>query len=105
MVGEPSMNVILTISGMASIYSAYRLMREVKGSSDPVVVFGFPYLDTLKMMQRIELNPAGCHFLGYGDSNDLDKLEIILHQRKIAALITELPSNPLLKCNNVDLST
>ena len=102
MVSEPKDNVILTISGMAAIYSAFRLMRFVKGDEHPVVVFGFPYLDTLKMTQRVELNPAGSHFFGYGNDEDMSKLESLLESGvKIAGLFTEFPSNPLLRCHDM----
>ena len=102
MVSEPKENIILTVSGMSAIYSAYRLMRFVKGYEYPVVVFGFPYLDTLKLTQRSELNPAGCHFFGYGSNEDMNKLEAMLDNGlKIAGLFTEFPSNPLLRCHDM----
>ena len=84
-----------------------------------VVVFGFSYVDTLKMMTRAELNPGGAEFLGLGGPGDLQRLEEMLEQRnrcspsaaaaggggdgagergRIAAIFTEFPSNPLLKC-------
>ena len=73
-------------------------------------------------MQRPELNPAGVHFLGHGDDNDLLLLEAILVRqaqspqssavdstgasacagagtgsKRIVAVFTEFPSNPFLK--------
>ena len=77
------------------------LKRYLKGYQDPVVVFGFPYLDTLKMMQREEINPAGVHFFGFGDGNDIKALEALLEESKISAIFTEFPSNPLLKCHDL----
>ena len=66
------------------------------------------------MMRRSELNPGGCEFLGMGDSADLAALEALLQQgmpnssgesgelhatnTKVAAIFTEFPSNPLMKC-------
>lgn len=100
-VGEPVSSIYLTVSGMAAIYSAYRSVRILKGNSSPVAVFGFPYLDTLKIMQRAEINPAGVYFFGFGDENDLKKLETLCAETSIAALFTELPSNPLLRCHDM----
>jgi len=95
--------VTLTLSGMASIYSALRLVLALD-SDVSIVVFGFPYLDTLKMMKRGELNPGGVHFFGHGDANDLSLLrELLEHPRgsRVGAVFTEFPSNPLLKCHDL----
>ena len=73
-----------------------------------------------QLMQLEELNPQGCTFLGMGGSADLDLLEERLRAYSIAhsecgesveregrdkgptggvaAVFTEFPSNPLLKC-------
>ena len=40
--------VSITVSGMASIFTALRLVQQSRGVG-VVVVFGFPYLDTLKV--------------------------------------------------------
>ena len=62
-------------------------------------------------MQRKEWNQGKTHFFGHGGAADLDALEALLQQgvqkeqgvdsiavNKIAAVFTEFPSNPLLKC-------
>ena len=56
-------------------------------------------------MQRKEFNPGGLYFFGHGDCSDLTLLESVLkeqHQkhRKVIAVFTECPSNPLLSCPN-----
>ena len=54
-------------------------------------------------MQRKELNPAWCHFLGYGNGGDLANLESMLDSGvRIAGLFTEFPSNPLLRCHDME---
>lgn len=63
-VNEDTSSVLLTVSGMSSIYIALQLSQQLKmdqhcsidKSCIDIVVFGFPYLDTLKMMRRKELN-------------------------------------------------
>ena len=64
------------------------------------------------MMRREELNPGGCEFLGMGGEADLHRLEgLLLDGRgedlgehgvngvnRVAAIFTEFPSNPLMKC-------
>lgn len=84
-------------------------------------MFGFPYVDTLKMMTRTELNPGGAEFLGLGELRDLQHLQTMLelhngpaahshsHSQaaggRIAAIFTEFPSNPLLKCPDLRRSS
>lgn len=138
--------ITLTLCGMASISTALRLVQahfqqilQQSAEVGEMVVFGFPYLDTLKLVQRKELSPGGYHFFGHGNESDLDKLEALLiqqqqlqqqehHQidlsenhnghnmnkstlttanattntyKKIWAVFTEFPSNPLLRCPNL----
>ena len=111
---QPPSNVFLTPSGMQSVHAGLRLARRwrrqnfrhnppssQKGSS---IVYGFPYLDTLKMCGRRELSD-GVEFFGFGDERDLQNLKFMLNSRAkssgsndagVTALITEFPSNPLL---------
>ena len=56
-------------------------------------------------MRRRELNPGDVHFYGKGDENDISLLEKTLqnqsdggHHKKVIAVFTEFPSNPLLFC-------
>ncbi len=102
-------NCTLTVSGMACIFIALRIalsFHEHKGLPKNIqpstVVFGFPYLDTLKMNKRPELVKGGCTFLSSGEEDDLDRLEALLDAQamtssRVCALFTEVPSNPLLK--------
>lgn len=53
-----------------------------------VVVFGFTYLDTLKICLRKEWNAHGVHFLGKGDARDMKALEEILRGEQIMGLFT-----------------
>lgn len=62
-----------------------------------MVVFGFPYLDTLKLCQRTEIVPAGHIFYGYAKEEDYDSLRALCVAGEVAAVLTELPSNPLLQ--------
>lgn len=142
-VQEDYQAVTVTVSGMAAIFSSLRLTQSYFQSASSlnlphqeIVVFGFPYLDTLKVrvgnvyisyfftpvlaltlplccstgcciddqiMQRPEFNPGGVHFLGQGDESDLLLLEELLEEqaeagdKRVVAVFTEFPSNPLLK--------
>lgn len=99
----------LTVSGMAAIFTSLRVAisfhktKNLPGHILPsTIVFGFPYLDTLKLNQRPEFVAGGCTFLGLGDDEDVDTVERILSEQdqgntRVCALFTEVPSNPLLK--------
>lgn len=73
--------------------------HQVVGKS---VCFGFPYTDTLKVLQKWG---PGCHFFGRGTDDDLDALEALLASQeagpRIHALFCEFPSNPLLRSANL----
>lgn len=122
-------DVYLFGSGMTSIYSAHQaamLERAIaqtkpnfteqdcreymKAQSDTSFVkgphtigksicFGFPYTDTLKILQKWG---PGCHFFGHGTDKDLDAMEEMLDnypadEPPVVALFCEFPSNPLLR--------
>ncbi|KAH7919303.1 PLP-dependent transferase [Leucogyrophana mollusca] len=98
-------DVYLFPTGMGAIWNAHQLAL---GARPPAksVCFGFPYTDTLKILEKWG---PGCHFLGHGLDSDIDTLEGILAAESasspstppILALFTEFPSNPLLRCPNL----
>ncbi|RVD81714.1 uncharacterized protein DFL_009564 [Arthrobotrys flagrans] len=99
-------DVFLFPTGMSAIYNTHRLLRTLFGPST-MVEFGFPYLDTLKVLEKFG---DGCLFLGNGNDADLDELERVINDgKKISALFCEFPSNPLLRSPNLkrlrDLAT
>ncbi|KAH9074310.1 PLP-dependent transferase [Lactarius deliciosus] len=99
-------DVFLFPTGMSAIWSAHQLALDVRGAKKSVC-FGFPYTDTLKVLEKWG---PGCYFLGHGLDSSIDELEGILeaeqtknpHEPPIIALFTEFPSNPLLR--SADLS-
>ncbi|KAF8269484.1 PLP-dependent transferase [Lactarius quietus] len=99
-------DVFLFPTGMSAIWSAHQLALDVRGAKKSVC-FGFPYTDTLKVLEKWG---PGCHFLGDGLDSSIDELEAILdaelarnpHEPPLLALFTEFPSNPLLR--SADLS-
>jgi cystathionine gamma-synthase len=59
-----------------------------------LINFSFPYIDTLKVLEKFG---PGCLFYGRGSSDDLDDLEKRLQSgEKFLALFCEFPGNPLL---------
>ncbi|KAF9950543.1 hypothetical protein BGZ65_006559, partial [Modicella reniformis] len=96
-------DVYLFPTGMSAIYNAHRIAMTLFPKRKSVC-FGFPYTDTLKVLQKFG---PGCYFYGHGEDNDIETLEKELLERtleeedKILAVFCEFPSNPLLKSANL----
>ncbi|KAF8521026.1 PLP-dependent transferase [Gautieria morchelliformis] len=93
-------DVYLFPTGMAAIWNAHQLCLNTFPPATSVC-FGFPYTDTLKILQKWG---PGCHFFGNGDEADVDRLESLLSSPeapRILALFCEFPSNPLLRSANL----
>lgn len=111
-------NVFLFPSGMASIFTAHRLLlnydhlrvKRLKNSEESTgligygspylktVMFGFPYTDTLSILKKFNHS----YFLGMGDSSAMDELDQILTSgEQILGVFMEAPSNPLLKMGDI----
>lgn len=95
-------DVYLYSCGMNAIFDSHQLAMEVTKKPQgalPSICFGFPYIDTLKILEKWG---PGCLFYGNGIDEDLDDLEKRLENgEQYAALITEFPSNPLLRSPNL----
>lgn len=94
MAGLTENDVFLFPTGMSSIFNTHQTLMAARGSMKSIC-FGFPYVDTLKILEKWG---PGCVFYGNGSSEDLDDLESRLRNgEKFLALFTEFPGNPLLK--------
>ena len=113
-------DVYLYPGGMSAIFHSFiTILRASKFRSRKLqrppaigksICFGFPYTDTLKILQKWG---PGCHFFGRGIDEDFEDLEALLKQQRakhqanptstdpedqpILALYCEFPSNPLLR--------
>ncbi|MEZ6132485.1 MAG: PLP-dependent transferase [Planctomycetaceae bacterium] len=88
----PLDDVFLFPSGMASIASAIRAVRQFR--TGPICQFGFPYVDTLKILQRFP--NTSHHFFPLGSAADLQKLTELCQSTPPIAVVCEVPTNPLL---------
>ncbi|QKX64406.1 uncharacterized protein TRUGW13939_11580 [Talaromyces rugulosus] len=87
-------DVFLYPTGMTSIFSTHQNLLSAWGDKKSIC-FGFPYTDTLKILQKWG---AGCLFYGHGSQADLEDLEGRLEGgERFLALFAEFPGNPLLK--------
>ncbi|KAI5466528.1 pyridoxal phosphate-dependent transferase [Mariannaea sp. PMI_226] len=88
-------DVYLYPCGMNAIFNAHRALLTTR---EPLksINFGFPYVDTLKILQKFG---PGCLFYGHASDKDLDDLEAKLKSgERFLALFCEFPGNPLLTC-------
>ncbi|KAF1810577.1 PLP-dependent transferase [Eremomyces bilateralis CBS 781.70] len=88
-------DVYLYPCGMNAIFQTFRSLAIAKGKQLKSIEYGFPYIDTLKILQKFG---PGCLFYGFGSAEELDDLEQRLEKgEKYLALFCECPGNPLLK--------
>jgi cystathionine gamma-synthase len=92
-------DVYLYPAGMSSIFNTHRILMANRAEARKSICFGFPYIDTLKILEKWG---PGCLFYGNGSDSDLDDLERRLEQgERYLALFTEFPGNPLLNTPNL----
>jgi cystathionine gamma-synthase len=88
-------DVYLFPMGMNAIYNAHRALLAARGPLKSIN-YGFPYVDTLKILQKFG---PGCLFYGHGSSSELDDLEQRLKGgERFLGFFCEFPGNPLLSC-------
>jgi cystathionine gamma-synthase len=86
-------DVYLHPTGMSAIFNSHRLLLGIMEQRKSVC-YGFPYIDTLKILQKFG---PGCYFYGHGSAEDLDDFEAKLEAgERVLALFCEFPGNPLL---------
>ncbi|KAF7543141.1 hypothetical protein G7046_g10055 [Stylonectria norvegica] len=92
-------DVYLYPAGMNAIYNAHRALLKAREPRQSIS-FGFPYVDTLKILQKFG---PGCLFYGFASTDDLLNLEARLRGgERFLALFCEFPGNPLLTCPDLD---
>lgn len=88
-------DVYLYPAGMNAIFNAHRALLHAREPAKSIS-FGFPYVDTLKILQKFG---PGCLFYGHASAQDLDDLEARLKAgERFLGLFCEFPGNPLLTC-------
>ena len=97
---QPQKNVCLTPSGMNAVYCALRGLKTIQNVNNrtKLIQLGWLYLDTMNIVEHyFDENKI------FYDINNLDLLEdyLKINGHTISAIITEIPTNPLLQ--TVDL--
>jgi len=89
-------DVFLTPSGMAAQFAALQAVSRLHPSR-PTAQLGFPYVDTLKLQEKLGSGGILLHELDRvaGD------LRALVERQPLAACLCEIPGNPLLRCADV----
>jgi len=95
--GQQSEDVFLFPSGMAANFAVHRMITTLLPNRKTVQL-DFPYVDVLKLQQMFG---SGAHFLPMIHDHEYDELQVLLSTQQLAGIFCEAPSNPLLRC--VDL--
>jgi len=95
--------LMLANSGMNAIHAAFRAVSEVQARRGRTawVQLGWLYLDTIALLKKFTAGPGD--YLHQRDVFDLRSLERLFASNpgKIAGLITEVPTNPLIQTPDV----
>ncbi|CAM2070422.1 PLP-dependent transferase [Sulfidibacter corallicola] len=91
--GIPSDCIWLFPTGMAAIAAIHRVCGELIPGR-PSVQLGFPYVDTLKVQEKLG---NGAVFLPHGHGADLKRLNALVQDGEVSAVYCECPTNPLLQ--------
>ncbi|KAL1899241.1 Cystathionine gamma-synthase [Sporothrix stenoceras] len=94
-------DVYLLPCGMNAVFNAHRFLLRARPDHAHLksINFGFPYVDTLKILEKFG---AGCLFYGHASEADLNDLEKRLKEgERFLGLFCEFPGNPLLTCPNL----
>ncbi|NVJ53286.1 MAG: PLP-dependent transferase [Campylobacteraceae bacterium] len=97
---QPCENVHLAPSGMNAIYSSVRGINSIQAKNGRTILvqLGWLYLDTMNIVNH--------HYQESKSFPHLDRLDLLEEYLKeeglkVSAIVTEIPTNPLLKCLDI----
>ena len=94
--GLSQTDVFLSASGMNGIYGAFRGIQEIQRARgrDLWIQLGWLYVDNILILEKFSSNSIKIYEL-----NDLSQVQKVFqeHSGRIAGIITEVPTNPLLQ--------
>jgi cystathionine gamma-synthase len=93
-------DVFLAPTGMASMFEALQAVA-LRTPGAPTIQLGFPYVDTLKLQQKLGSGGILLHHLGSIEP----ELRGQLDRQQIGGCFCEIPGNPLLGCADLRVVT
>lgn len=102
--GTTARDLFLAASGMGAMHAAFRAISRVQAARGRTawVQLGWLYLDTIALLKKFTPEPARDHLVQH-DVTNLAALEQLFaaHGSRIAGVITEAPTNPLLQTGDL----
>ncbi len=95
--GASPEDVFLFESGMAGIFAAHRAVIQLTPGKKTLQM-EFPYVDAMRVQQNFG---SGAVFLNLSEGEDSDEALQRIRRGEFAAVFTEMPSNPLMRCVNL----
>lgn len=100
---EKEDNVFLSNAGMNAVYAVHKAVNTIQSRKgrDIWLQFGWLFMDTMRLVEK--LRAAGTDYLRVHDVFDLEELRAMLDRvgERVAGIITETPSNPLVRTPDV----
>lgn len=96
-------DVILFRGGMSAFFAGFRALQSIQKARgrDIWIQLGWLYVDTIRIIKKWNLGEETS--ISHYNVNDLDELRRIIDQcgNRIAGVITELPTNPLIQTTDL----
>lgn len=97
--GTTAADLFIANCGMNAIYAAFRAVSELQAARSRTVwiQLGWLYLDTITILKKFTTSPGD--YVYFRDVFDLDGLKSIFatHGDRIAGVVAEVPTNPLIQ--------
>lgn len=97
-------DVLLGSFGMNALYAIYKSLGKIQEEvgRNEWVQFGWLFMDTIHTLKKLRAPGAEGHVIS--STLDVDALEAVLRERggRIAGIVTETPSNPLMQTPDVE---
>lgn len=102
--GARAEDILLAPSGMNAFHGAWRSLADLQAERGRTVwiQLGWLYLDTIAQLRRFTASPAD--YINVTDVNDLTGLQDAITQAgdRLAGLVTEVPTNPLVQTPDIE---
>ncbi len=102
--GARDEDLFVTANGMNAVHSAFAAVNAVQAPRGRTVwiQLGWLYLDTIAILQKFTADPAVDRVV-VPCVHDLDSVRRALaeHRGRVAGIVTEVPTNPLVQCADV----
>ena len=100
----PDNDILLAPSGMNALYASFRAINALQAPRGRTVwiQLGWLYLDSIALLKKFTATPA-TDYVRLGDVTDFAAIEKVFAEQgtRIAGLIIEAPTNPLIQTPNV----